>query len=444
MWTQIQTNRRNCYLVVIAIFAFMVISCGFAGILYSYFSGGNTDIPLTEYIKLYNFVSWTEALLTGVFISFLIWLLLLFVALSGGKKIILAMNRAYKLSPHTNRILQDIVEEMSIAAGLPKVPEIYVIDAAMPNAFSTGISPKDAAVIVTTGLLITLDRDELQAVIAHEIAHITNRDTSFMLIAGAMLGTITIITHFGLRIMFSRGYALSRRNPVANNFKLKILICSAALLFMVLSPFLARILYLFISQKKEYLADACAVQYTRYPHALATALAKISTSVFVLRDTDRLTSAMYIVHPLDLEIEQKEFYSMFGNFFKTHPPTEKRIEVLEKMTCADFNAYNRAFSETSKKRRTIMNKKDLYNVKRLEIVKPERNWETDVNGKRIFIASALEDIAEKKRAEENTLLKKQKYIFRECGCGTKLKIPFSYKGQEISCPHCKKTFTAED
>lgn len=443
MWSQIQKNRKTCYIIVFAIFIFLLFSGGLTGALYSYFSG-NSDIPLKEFLDIHNFYAYSEAFMIGTFIAVLLWLLLLFIALIGGKKIILSMNRAYKLPPDTNRILKNIVEEMSIAAGLPKVPEIYVIDAAMPNAFSTGISPKDSAVVVTTGLLIALDRDELQAVVAHEIAHIVNRDTSFMLIAGSMLGTITIITHFGLRIMFSRGYALSRRNPIGNDFKLKILVCTITLLFMVIAPILARILYLFISQKREYLADACAIQYTRYPQALATALAKISTSVFVLRDTDQLTSSMYIVHPLDLEVEQKEVYSMFGNIFRTHPPTEKRIEVLEKMTRADFNAYNKAFNEASFKRRTIMNKNDLYNVKNLEIKKPQRNYETDVNGKHIFIATALEDIAEKKRAAEDIIWKAKKYIFKKCDCGTTLKFPLSYKGQEISCPHCKTTIIVED
>ena len=442
MWTQIQKNRRNCFLVIWIIFVVMILLGGFVGALYSYFFHENTDIPLSVFLNWQNFDAYSETMFIGIAISLFIWLFLLFIALIDGKRIILALNWAYKLPSDTHRILRNIVEEMTIAAGLPKVPDIYVIDAAMPNSFSTGMSPKDSAIVVTTGLLTNLDRDELQGVIAHEIAHIANRDTSFMLIAGAMLGTITIITHFGLKMIF--GHTMTRRNPIGNNFKLKFLIIALTLLLMVFSPIMARILYLFISQKKEYLADACAVQYTRYPHALATALVKISTSVFVLRDADKLTSSMYIVHPLDLEVEQKEAFSMFKNVFRTHPPTEKRIEVLEKMTCADFNAYVEAFKQTSHKRRVIIDKRDLYNVKRLEIKKPERNYETDVKGRHIYLSTAIADMAERKREAEDIVWKAKNYIFKECDCGTKLKFPQSYKGQKISCPHCGNSITVED
>lgn len=420
----------------------MILLGGFTGALYSYFFHENTDVPMSVFLNINNFEWYKDSVYAGIALSLFIWLFLLFIALIDGKRIILALNWTYKLPQDSNRILRNIVEEMSIAAGLPKIPEIYVIDAAMPNSFSTGMSPKDSAIVVTTGLLTALDRDELQAVIAHEIAHIANRDTSFMLIAGAMLGTITIITHLGLKMIF--GHTMTRRNPIGNNVKLKIVIIALTLLLMVFSPIMARILYLFISQKKEYLADACAVQYTRYPHALATALVKISTSVFVLRDADKLTSSMYIVHPLDLEVEQKEAFSMFKNVFRTHPPTEKRIEVLEKMTCADFKAYNAAFSKTSPRKQTIINKKDLYNVKRIEIKKPERNYETDVNGRHIYLASALADMAERKREAEDVVWKAKNYIFKQCECGTKLKFPQSYKGQEIFCPHCGKTIIVED
>ena len=444
MWTQIQKNKRNCFLIVLAIFAVMIFLGGFTGALYSYFFHENTDIPLSVFLNIHNINAYSDSMFTGIFFSLLLWLLLLFVALTNGKRIILAMNWAYKLPPQTHRILRNIVEEMTIAAGLPKVPDIYVIDAAMPNSFATGMSPNNSAIVVTTGLLTNLDRDELQGVIAHEIAHIANRDTTFMLIAGAMLGTITIITYFGLKMIFSNGYTMSRRNPICGSAKVKILIIALTLLLLVFSPIMSRILYLFISQKKEYLADACAVQYTRYPHALATALVKISTSVFVLRDADKLTSSMYIVHPLDLEVEQKEFYSMFKNIFRTHPPTEKRIEVLNRMTCSDFNAYNAAFREISGKRRNIIDKKDLYNVKKQEIKKPERNYETDVNGRHIYLTAAIADMAERKREAEDIVWKAKNYIFKECECGTKLKFPHSYKGQKISCPHCQKLISVED
>ena len=398
----------------------------------------------------------------GIFFAFVIWFILFIIALFNGKNAILSLNHACKLPKHAHLVLENVVEEMSIAAGMPKPPEIYVIDTPMPNAFATGLTPDKSAVAVTTGLLTELNRDELQGVIAHEIAHIINRDTMYMIFAGIMIGTIVLMSEYGKRMMRGTGRS-SRRRSASNNDVILFIVC---LVLIILAPIMAEILYFSISQRREYLADACAVKFTRYPTGLATALAKINSSLYVFRDADKITSAMYIVHPLDYEKQYKNMYSMFGNLFSTHPPTEKRIAVLEKMTGADFNAYNEAFKKVASFKRTILKKEDLYGIKPLKIEKPSaKNDYVKTSAVGMIIGTASLDATitvaqtnnnnlnenneqnsaeneikkERKREATNIIWKANNYIFKACECGTKLKFPKEYEGQEIKCPHCKKT-----
>jgi len=441
MWQQIALNKRNsCILLTLMLLLLLVLGAAFGMLLAYYF-------PTAEMYGADEQQIMFRSAENGILVAAVIWIILFISAIIGGKKAILMLNQAYRLPEHSHLILENVVEEMSIAAGLPKVPEIYVIDTAMPNAFATGLNPKNAAIAVTTGLLTELGRDELQAVVAHEIAHIVNRDTMYMIYAGVMIGTIVYLSEIGLRMM--RNSFRSRRSRAGGKGDLIIyLVC---IVLMILAPILAQLLYFSISQRREYLADACAVQYTRYPQGLATALAKISGSLYMFRDADKVTSAMYIVHPLDYEKRYKSTYSMFGNAFSTHPPTEKRIQILEKMAGADFNAYNEAFVKVSKSgKRPILKKEFLYGVKPLKIEKPESKptiypaaAAAAVAGAAVLSEAekahrlAIEKV-ERKRSAENIILKANNYIEKECSCGTKFKFPEEYRGQDITCPHCKQ------
>lgn len=437
MWQQIQKNKRNSYILIFLLLLTLLIMGAVFGVAFAEYMQSEIE---TDHSYLIN------SMINGIYIALFIWIILLFTALIQGKKIILSLNHAYYLPKHSHKILENVVEEMSIAAGLPKIPEIYVIDTPMPNAFATGLSPDKSAIAVTTGLLTELNRDELQGVIAHEIAHIVNRDTMYMIFAGVMLGAIVLLAETQFRIYGSSSRRSSCKRSGGGNGVI-ILIC---LILAIIVPFVAKIIYFSISQRREYLADACAVQFTRYPQGLAQALAKISTSVYVYRDADQITSAMYIVHPLDCEKEYKNTYSMFERLFSTHPPTEKRIAVLTKMIGADFNAYNDAFFKVSGKRRTILTKEELRNVKPLKI-REKTNKEVTSNGLLIGTAIAgsciqtesMDTIKERKREAENIIWKANNYIFKQCECGTKFKIPEEYKGQEIECPHCKNKIKAE-
>lgn len=458
MWHQIEENKKRSAILIFLMLGLLLVIGASAGLFVS------TLIcpPSAEGIEMLSpqeIVTLQDAMLQGVFYAIVIWLIMLVAAFVKGKNAILALNHAIKIPKNANRILENVVEEMSIAAGLPKPPEIYIIDCMMPNAFATGMSPKNSAIAVTTGLLTTLDRDELQAVVAHEIAHIVNRDTMYMLFAGIMLGTIMLVTDSfvrgGLRSN-RRGCRSSRSSCSAKGGEVQVIIFFVALLVMIIAPIIAKIFYFSLSKKREYLADACAVQFTRYPQGLATALAKISGSVYVFRDADKVTSAMYIVHPLDAEIIYKNRYSIFGDLFSTHPPTEKRIEILQNMAGADFNAYNEAFKKVGRK--PIMKKETLNGIKPLEIEKPHEGKQSKIDGSFVsgtVVAATVgtladiekteqkpekaekgQELLERKRDALDTVWKANNYIFKQCKCGTKLKFPQEYRGQEIHCPHC--------
>lgn len=464
MWHQIEENKKKSGFLIFA----MLLVLLFLGACLGLFVSCYINPPAADSFEMLTPQEKTvlfDSMLQGVFYAGVIWLLLLVFSFADGKRAILKLNHAQKIPKGANKILENVVEEMSLAAGLPTPPEIYIIDCLMPNAFATGMSPKNSAIAVTTGLLTTLDRDELQAVVAHEIAHIVNRDTMYMLFAGIMLGTVVLVSDCIVRSFCRKG-----RNSRSNCSALKggggaaVIIIVAVLVFaMIVAPFITKLLYFSLSKKREYLADACAVQYTRYPESLATALAKISGSVYVFRDADKVTSAMYIVHPLDTEIIYKNRYSIFGDLFSTHPPTEKRIEVLKTMTRADFDAYNEAFKKTSGRRRTILTKEELYGTKHLEIKKPNEGKQTKVDGTLVAGTVALatvgtladvkakelqekqkQDFVDRKREALDTVWKANNYIFKKCVCGTKLKFPQEYKGQEISCPHCNALIKVEN
>src|SRR4030042_1055349 len=201
---------------------------------------------------------------------------------------------------------------MSTAAGLPKLPEVYIIDEAAPNAFATGRDPQHAVVAVTAGLLETLNRDELQGVIAHELGHVANRDVLYMMMVGVMMGTIVLLADIGGRAFFWGGGR--RRTSSRSGGQAQLIILIVAIVLMILAPLVAQLIYLAISRRREYLADASAAMYTRYPDGLASALEKISHSTAKLTVATRATAPMYIVNPLG--VSQRGL----ADLSSTHPP----------------------------------------------------------------------------------------------------------------------------
>ena len=264
-----------------------------------------------------------ETAVLGLFAGLAIWGVMLIVNMMGGESVLLASAAAREIQHDDAPQLYNVVEEMRIAASLPAMPRVFIIDTPVPNAFAVGLKPERACVAVTTGLLERLSRDELQGVVAHELGHVANRDTLFMTLAGVTLGAIVLLADFGMRMMFWGG-ANRRRSDSKNGGAALAIMMVVALVLAILAPLIARLLYFACSRQREYLADASAAQYTRYPAGLANALQKIAAQQDAKKiPVNRVVSPMYVINPLAAAGSS----SVFG----THPPTQERIRRLLEM-----------------------------------------------------------------------------------------------------------------
>ncbi|MCX7796407.1 MAG: M48 family metalloprotease [bacterium] len=229
-------------------------------------------------------------------------------------KIALASVGARPADPYEFRALHNVVEEVAIAAGIPK-PKVYVINDPSPNAFATGRNPNNASIAVTTGLLLLMDRSELQGVIAHEISHIRNYDILLMTIAAIMGGLIVLLRDF---IFFFR----PSRNDRNNSSGILVLI---GILLAIISPILVALIRAAISRQREYLADASGAMIIRDPSALADALEKLLHFQRKMVNASAATAHLFIVNPFG------EDRASFTGLFATHPPLEDRIRRLRNL-----------------------------------------------------------------------------------------------------------------
>jgi heat shock protein HtpX len=297
MYSEIAANRRNSFFITVAITAVLVV----LGYLIGQYWG-------SSYF--------------GIAVAFLIALVMSLSAYYGGDRMVLAISRAKRIEKKDNPQLFNVIEELTIAAGLP-MPAIYVIDDTAPNAFATGRDPKHASVAITSGLLQKLSRDELQGVMAHELSHVQNRDILYATMVGILVGSIALISDFFLRSFFWGG---GRRRRTQGGGAAGAILLVLALLLAILAPICAKLLQLAVSRQREYLADASAVKLTRYPEGLASALERIAGDREVLEVANRATQHLYIVNPI------KPFEKRAKNLFSTHPPIEDRIRRLRAMT----------------------------------------------------------------------------------------------------------------
>lgn len=241
------------------------------------------------------------------------------VARFQGTKIVLSISGARLATDIEHRVLNNVVEEMAIASGLP-VPQIYVIDDPAPNAFATGQDPQHGIVAITSGLLEQLDRDELQGVMAHEMGHIRNYDIRYMTMVTILAGTITLLADY-FRNMIWWGV----RSRDRDNGPLTLIFFVVGLVLSIISPIAAVLLSLAVSRQREFLADASAAEMTRYPEGLANALQKISGYGQKMEGANRAMQHMYIVNPLKLQGGSSDLFS-------THPSTEERVRALMNLT----------------------------------------------------------------------------------------------------------------
>ena len=316
MWEQIRSNRLRS-VVLIAFMGLLLLAIGY--VIGIYFLGNA---------------------LGGLFIAVIVWAILSLTAFFQGDSILLGVSGARKLEKADDPRLFDVVEEMSIAAGLPKVPGIYIINDPSLNAFATGRDPKKAVVAITSGLREKLDRDELQGVMGHEIGHIKNGDVLFMAIASVMLGAIVMLSWYASRVMFWGGGRRSNRdNDSGGGAQAIIMILGIVLL--ILAPIFAQLIYLATSRKREYLADASAALYTRYPEGLASALEKLADSSTPVKAANQATAPMYIVNPFAKKRAVNDWMS-------THPPIAERVRILRAMGGNSLADYEKAYEQSHK------------------------------------------------------------------------------------------------
>ena len=256
-------------------------------------------------------------IIIGGVISLVVGIIYALIAYFSGKNMVLAMSGAKPVTKKEYPHLYHSVEGLAIAAGIP-TPKAYVIDDPSPNAFATGRNPKEGVVVVTTGLLDILNRQELEGVLAHEIAHIKNFDIRVSMIAAVMVGIIVFLSHMLIRSFFFS----NNRN---RDGRAMIFVVIISIVFAILAPIVGEIIKLAISRKREYAADAQGARLTRYPQGLADALKKIQTHHGELRKANNATAHMFIHTPFT---KKKRF---LGGLFSTHPPTEERIKRLESM-----------------------------------------------------------------------------------------------------------------
>jgi heat shock protein HtpX len=237
----------------------------------------------------------------------------------GGSGAVLAMSGAKQVTKEQDPQLWNVVEELSIASGLP-MPKIYLIDDTALNAFATGRDPAHASVAITKGLRDRLERPELQGVLAHEMSHVRNFDTRFSILLAVLVGLLALLADGFRRWLWWGGGR--RRSSRGQGGAIMGVVALLALIFALFAPLLGKLIQLAASREREYLADASAVELTRYPEGLASALEKLGKDREVLEVANRATQHLYIVNPF------KPFETRAKGLLSTHPPLDERIRRL--------------------------------------------------------------------------------------------------------------------
>ncbi len=269
-----------------------------------------------------GYYAWNDPRI-GIVIALIGGALYSWVMIGQSTSVVMRLNNAHHITDNSQYpALWNIVGDMAIVAQVP-MPQIYVIDDPSPNAFATGSSPEKAAVAVTTGLLTTLNREELEGVIAHEFAHIRNYDVRLQTIAIALGAVISILVQIGSRFFLFGGRGRRSSDNDKGGGVVAIVMLVLSLLAIILGPLMATLIQLTLSRNREYLADATAVDFTRNPHGLISALRKISEGP-AMKQADPQSATMYISNPFKKSSER-------DSLFSTHPSTENRISRLEAM-----------------------------------------------------------------------------------------------------------------
>lgn len=235
-------------------------------------------------------------------------------------KIVLASVNARPATKDEDLQLTNILDDLMVASGVAIKPRLYVVDSAQPNAFATGRNPENAIICVTTGLIKKLNYYELEGVVAHELAHIKNYDIRLSAVISVMVGFVIMLSDMFTRISFRR----SRRDNDSNS-GVQAIILIIGLIFLIISPIISQLIQLAVSRRREFLADATAISFTRNPDGLISALRKITGDEEELETASNSTAYMYIVTPFKNKRKEK------SSLFSTHPSTLERIEAIQNL-----------------------------------------------------------------------------------------------------------------
>lgn len=255
----------------------------------------------------------------SIIIAFIFSIISTFTTYYNCDKIVLRSVRARQATKEEDLALTNILDALMITADLPAKPRLYVVDSSQPNAFATGRNPENAVICVTTGLLEKLDYYELEGVIAHELAHIKNYDIRLSAVLSVMVGFVVMLSDFCMRSN------MRRRRRDDDDSSVNAVILLIGLIFLIISPIFSEIIQLAVSRRREYLADATAISFTRNPNGLISALLKLDSDDSALETSSKSNAHMYIVTPL----KNKRGKS---NLFSTHPTIEDRVEALKQLS----------------------------------------------------------------------------------------------------------------
>ncbi len=309
-----QANTRRLVLILVAVACVLGYLIGWNIQIYAQAPAHTYGQPAPGDWSPWFFSAWGAigaAILAGVS---LVWT---FVAFKAGDRIVMRMTGARQVEPDEAPMLNNVVEEMAIAAGLAK-PKVYIIDTPALNAFATGMSPGRASIAVTQGLLDTLNREELQGVIGHEMGHVVNWDIRYATAVTVLVGLIALVSDGVLRSFY---YGGGRRRDSRGGGVVAILL----LVFAVLAPLVAKLVQMAISRQREFLADATSVRLTRNAQGLISALEKLETSAQPFDGANRATQHLFIVNPF------RNFSDKASALMATHPPLSRRIERLRNL-----------------------------------------------------------------------------------------------------------------
>ncbi len=308
MYEQIAANKRKTIVLVVGSFLFL----GAFG-----------------YALGYLFAPTKGEAIVWMAIGLLIAAIQSTVALTAGDKMVLASTRARLVTPEENPRLHNVVEGLAIAAGLPK-PNVYVVPEQAPNAFATGRDPQHSSIAVTQGLLDTMNRVELEGVIAHEMSHIEDHDMLVGTIVSTLVGAVVLMSEFFLRWMWWGGFGGRRsNNNSGSGGALTLVFFAIGIVLLILAPIFAQIIKLSVSRNREYLADSQGAMLTRYPPGLASALRKIADAPHAMRSANNATAHLWLEQPS--RVPGNENQSFMEKIFSTHPPIQERIKRLEEM-----------------------------------------------------------------------------------------------------------------